>query len=100
MISGGVVSRPRLWPRDPVAALRHMYQPAHIDGRTVVILRREGHRYTIVESGRLQFDGEDLSLTDGESTRLFSNAECNLLMLVVSDNRIPECRCFDFFLMQ
>lgn len=77
-----------------------MYQPAHIDGRTVVVLHREGRGYAIVESGRLQFDGEDLSLADGESTRLFTDAEIDLLKIVVAENRIPECEGFDLFLIR
>jgi len=58
-----------------------MYKPEHIDGRAVVVLRREGRGYFIVESGRLEFDGEDLSLVNGDFKRLFTDDEISLLKL-------------------
>ena len=77
-----------------------MYHPAHIDGRTVVVLRREGHSYSIVESGRLEFNGEDLSLVNGDFKRLFTDDEMSLLKLFVAGNRIPQCEGFDLFLIR
>lgn len=74
-----------------------MYQPAHIDGRTVVVLRRKGLRYTIMENGTLAFDGEELSLVFGGNRRLFTDAEIALLKLVDPGNRILQCKGFDFF---
>lgn len=77
-----------------------MYQPAHIDGRTVVVLRSAGRGYSIVESGRLEFDGEELSLLSEDSKRSFSDREIDSLKLVVAGNRIPECQGFDLFLIR
>ena len=77
-----------------------LYHPAHIDGRTVVVLRSDILGYTIMESGLLKFDGESLSLACGEAKRHFSEQEVELLKPVAAGNRIPECRGFDFFLIQ
>ena len=74
-----------------------MLQPAHIDGRTVVVLRPAGHGHVVVESGRLNFDGEEVSLVAGDSRRSFSDTEIDSLKLVVAGNRIPECQGFDLF---
>lgn len=75
-----------------------MYQPAHLDGRTVVVLRSAGRGYRIVESGYLSFDGET-SLVGEETQRLFSDAEMDSLKLVAPGNQIPACQGFDFFLI-
>jgi len=77
-----------------------MHLPAHIDGRTVVILRQEGCGHAVVESGRLSFDGETLSLVAGESRRVFTEAELAALKPVVAGSRMAECEGFDFFLLQ
>jgi hypothetical protein len=77
-----------------------MYHPAHIEGRTVVVLRREARGYSIVESGRLEFNGEDLSLVNGDFKRLFPDEEISLLKRVVAGNRIPQCEGFDLFLVR
>jgi hypothetical protein len=81
-----------------------MFHPAHIDGRTLVILRR--HRallrrvFRIVASGRLEYDGASLSLVNGPSERVITDSEREALMLVSSDTRIPQCRGFDLFLIE
>jgi hypothetical protein len=77
-----------------------MFPPAHIDGRTVVILVQEPLGFHLVESGRLAHDGESLWLGEGESTRLFTDEERAALMIVGTNNRIPECRGFDFFVLK
>lgn len=77
-----------------------MFQPAQIDGRTVVVLRPEGHGHVVVESGRLTFDGDEVSLVAGDSRRSFSDTEIDSLKLVVAGNRIPECHGFDLFLIR
>jgi hypothetical protein len=74
-----------------------MHQPAHIEGKTVVMLSRRGSSHAVIESGRLAFDGEDVSLVTAEAKRLFSPEEIDSLVLVVAGNRIPECLGFDFF---
>ena len=77
-----------------------MYPPAHIEGRTVVVLRKDGRGYVAVESGRFSFDGEDLSLVAADTRRPFSDVELDSLKLVVTGNRIAECEGFDFFLIK
>lgn len=77
-----------------------MYQPMHVDGRTVVVLRRTWRGHAIVESGRLEFDGDELSLVVGGVERILPSAEIDSLKLVGADNRIPECQGFDLFLIQ
>jgi hypothetical protein len=76
-----------------------MYHPAHIDGCTVVLLRQDRWGLRVIGGGRLSYDGESLTLVDGEAPRRFSDAERDALMPVGPGNRIPECRGFDFFLL-
>lgn len=73
--------------------------PAHIDGCTVIILRRRGRGFHVVEQGMLSHDGDSLSLVGTETERPFSEAELNSLKLVVEGNRIPECQGFTFFML-
>jgi hypothetical protein len=76
-----------------------MHHPAHIDGRSVVILRQGRRGFRVLESGILSYDGQTLSLGEGESRRVFSDDEWHSLMPVAAGSRIPECRDFDFFLL-
>jgi hypothetical protein len=76
-----------------------MYHPAHIDGRSVVILRSDRWGYSALEIGILSYDGRALSLGEGESQRALSDDELQSLMPVAPGNRIPECRGFDFYLI-
>jgi hypothetical protein len=81
-----------------------MFQPAHVDGRSLVILRRRrtwlGWRFSVVASGLLEHDGEILALVDGESNRVITEQELAEVLLVKPDTRIAECRGFDLFLIQ
>jgi len=80
-----------------------MWHPAHVDGRTLVVIR---HRkslfggFDVVESGRLQHDGKLLELVGDHGSRVLSKAELNALQLVVPQSRIKECQGFDFSLIQ
>ncbi len=77
-----------------------MHHPAHIDGRSVVILRQGRRRgFHVLESGMLSHDGQTLTLGAGESRRVFTDDELQSLQPVVEGSRIPECRGFDFFLL-
>ncbi len=76
-----------------------MHHPAHIDGRSVVILRQGRLGFRVLESGILSYDGRTLTLGEDESRRLFSDDELQGLMPVVAGSHIPECRDFDFFLL-
>ena len=76
-----------------------MHQPAHIDGRSVVILRQGRRGFHILESGMVSYDGQTLTLGEGESRRVFTDDELQSLMPVVEGSRIPECSGFDFFLL-
>jgi hypothetical protein len=77
-----------------------MLHPAHIDGRSVVILRQGRLGFHVVESGRLSHDGELVWLGEGESSRVFTDEERVALMLVGADNCIPACRGFDFLVLK
>ena len=77
-----------------------MYQPIHIDGRSIVVLRKAHLGYRVIESGVLSFDGETLTLGEGNAARVVSDAELGALMPVSSDSRINECRGFDFFVLE
>ena len=76
-----------------------MLHPAHIDGRSVVILRQGRRGFHVLESGMLSYDGQTLTLGEDESRRVFTDDELQSLMPVVEGSRIPECRGFDFFLL-
>jgi hypothetical protein len=80
-----------------------MFHPAHVDGRTVVVLRRRtgwfGPRFSVVASGRLEHDGQTLSLVAPGVTRAVTADELASLMLVRPDTRIAECRGYDLFLV-
>lgn len=76
-----------------------MHQPAHIDDCSIVILRQERWGFRVLESGRLRFDGQTLTLGKDESRRVFTDEELQSLLPVSAGNRIPECRGFDFFLL-
>jgi hypothetical protein len=73
--------------------------PAHLDGCTIVVLRAQGWSFRIVESGRLSFDGQVLTLVGDGGERSFSDTEAEALILVTTENQIPECQGFDFFLI-
>jgi hypothetical protein len=76
-----------------------MHHPAHIDGRSVVILRQVRRGFHVLESGILSYDGQTLTLGEDKSRRTFSDDEVQSLMPVVEGSRIPECHGFDFFLL-
>jgi hypothetical protein len=76
-----------------------MHHPAHIDGSSVVVLRQGRWGFSVLERGILSFDGQMLSLGEGETQRVLSDDELQSLMPVSPGNRIPECRRFDFFLI-
>jgi hypothetical protein len=76
-----------------------MLYPAHIDGCSVVILRQLRHGFQVVERGVLTFDGEKLSLGEGQLQRVFTDNERDSLMPVAANSRIPECQGFDFFVL-
>jgi hypothetical protein len=76
-----------------------MHQPAHIDGRSLVVLRQGRWGFHALESGILSYDGQTLSLGEGESRRALADGELQSLMPVAPGNRIPECQGFDFYLI-
>jgi hypothetical protein len=81
-----------------------MHHPAHVDGRTLVILRRHsgpfGLKFSVKACGRLEFDGERLALVGPETQRVMTDDELASLMIVRLDTAIPECRGFDLFLIE
>jgi hypothetical protein len=74
-----------------------MYQPSHLDGCSVVVLRKGGLGHILVKSGFLEFDGKELSLVTVDGRFPFSKEEVESLKLAVPGNRIPECQGFRFF---
>jgi hypothetical protein len=76
-----------------------VFQPAHIDGDTLVVLLHCRWRFQIIASGRLSYDGETLTLVGNGSKRVVTDAEIGELQPVTENCRIPECVGFDFFLL-
>ena len=77
-----------------------MFYPAHLDGCSVVVLSNERRGFQFVERGVLSFDGEALSIGDGESRRIFTDLQRDSHIPVVVNSRIPECQGFDFFVLK
>lgn len=81
-----------------------MFQPAHVDGRSLVVLRQlgasSGWRFSIVDQGHMEHDGERLFLVNSISKREITDGEFTSLMPVRPDTRIAECLGFDFFVLQ
>ena len=80
-----------------------MWDPADIDGRTLVIIRPKTSflgGYDVVESGLLEDDGEVLHLVGDHGSRAVTDAERESLQPVVQQNKIAVCRGFDFFLLR
>ena len=81
-----------------------MLNPAHVDGRSLIILRRRstwaGLKFAIVASGRLDHDGEKLTLVGDNSTRVIADQERAAFMIVKPDTQIAECPGFDQYLIQ
>ncbi len=80
-----------------------MFQPAHIDGRTLVVIRARKSLfggYDVIESGKLEHDGEALHLVGEQSSRAVTDAELESLQPVVQQSGISACRGFDFFLLR
>ncbi len=81
------------------------YHPAHIDGCSLVVIRRAKGRYRRgfgeVESGVLEYDGEALVLrgADDSTRRVISDAEQDRILPVTNANRIPPCLGFQFFMV-
>ncbi|MEX0653368.1 MAG: hypothetical protein WD151_04505 [Phycisphaeraceae bacterium] len=73
-----------------------MHHPAHVDGRSLVLLKRTGHRFAVVDSGLLSHDGENLELPSGHR---ITDDELGKFQSVISSNRIPECAGFDFYVV-
>ena len=77
-----------------------MYQPAHVDGRSLVLVRQTRWGYEPIETGFLADDGESLWL-EGETgeRRRITEDELSRFLQVTGDNRIGPCKGFDFFIM-
>jgi hypothetical protein len=80
-----------------------MWHPAHIDGRTLVVIRPRQSMlggYEVIESGMLEHDGEVLRLVGDHGARAVTNEELRSLQPVVPRSKIGACRGFDFFLLR
>ena len=76
-----------------------MLYPHHIDGCSLVVLRQKTFGFSIVESGRLEYDGESLRLVRENSSRIITDAELSAFMLVRTDSKIAAYQGFDLFLI-
>jgi hypothetical protein len=80
-----------------------MWNPAHVDGRTLVVIRPRKSLlggYEVIESGRLSHEGDALRLVGDRSSRVVTDAELQALQPVVQKSHIAACRGFDFFLLR
>ena len=80
-----------------------MWYPAHVDGRTLVVIRRRKSLfggYDVIESGVLEHDGESLHLVGDRGARVLTRAELDSVQPVAPRSRIAACRGFDFFLLR
>jgi hypothetical protein len=81
-----------------------MLHPAHVDGRSLVILRRRqrliGSCFCVVASGELEHDGETLFFLCDRAPQVITDQELASVMVVKPDTQIWECRGFDLFLIQ
>jgi hypothetical protein len=76
------------------------FEPSHLDGRCVAILTFDGWGYRLQASGRLEYDGEKMSLVaDDASRRPVTFEELRWIRTVSPQCRIPQCQGFDFFLL-
>jgi hypothetical protein len=73
--------------------------PSIVDGRSLVVLKRNRAAFSIAEKGILEHEGEALFLVDGNDSRLITAKELSSLKIVRTDSRIPACRGFDLFLI-
>jgi hypothetical protein len=84
-----------------LAGLKPMFHPVHIDGRKLVIIRRGqsilDSPFTEVMSGRLEYDGSELTLVSDCRRRIIAGAELASLVPVKEDTRISQCHGFDIF---
>jgi len=76
-----------------------IFEPAHIDGRTLVILKQAPRGFRPITSGVLSHDGRTLSLIGNGAEIPITDEELAAIQPVSSNCRIPECRGFDFFLI-
>jgi hypothetical protein len=82
-----------------------MFHPAHIDGRRLVFLRLKASftatRFEVVAGGWLSYDGESLTLTDGDGRELLVVTDEHLARMqpVALANRIPECSGYNYFIL-
>ena len=80
-----------------------MWEPAHLDGRTLVIIRPQGGifgGFEAVASGRLTYDGRQVELVAASETIPISDAESGAVQPVLPQTRIAVCRGFDLFLLR
>jgi hypothetical protein len=74
--------------------------PAHVDGRTLIVIRRTTMGYKSLQSGRLSHDGRQLTLVGEHGEIAITDRELAELQPVVPSNQISACRGFDFFLLR
>jgi hypothetical protein len=74
--------------------------PAHVDGLTLVVIRRTTMGYKSLQSGGLSHDGHQLTLVGEHGEVAITDRELAELQPVVPGNQFSACRGCDFFLFR
>jgi hypothetical protein len=76
------------------------FNPTHLDGRTLVIIKQHVWGYQRIASGRLNYDGAQMFFREDDLTeRPVTPDELALIRPVLPTSRIPQCRGYDLFLV-
>ena len=76
------------------------FDPAHLDGRTLVMIQHHVWGYQRIESGRLNYDGSLMLLCEHDLVgRPITPDELASIRPVLPTSRIPQCRGYDFYLV-
>ncbi|HEY2841892.1 MAG TPA: hypothetical protein VGJ26_22225, partial [Pirellulales bacterium] len=62
--------------------------PIHVDGRTLVVIRRTTSSYAAEESGLLSYDGQTLELQSTQGNRVVTESEIANIQPIIPSNQI------------
>jgi hypothetical protein len=74
-----------------------MLHPAHVDGRSLVMIQPTTFGHRVIATGVLSYDGQTLILRNDADDRVVRDDELAAFAHVTDGTRIPECVGFDFF---
>ena len=77
--------------------LGRKFEPADLDGKTLVFIRRNGRGYDAEASGKMRAVGDVIFLETIEGSFPLSEFNRPFLEPVFPSNRLPACQGFDFF---